>query len=224
MTDGKGNLEAVKRRIKKLLALSKSPNENEAMAALAKARELMGERRLGESECLYTRHTVKATKRPSKWRSVLANAVAPLYYCETFRGEYHGELYFYGDSFDAFMAGEMYRYLSRTIEGMSKRNIRKGASLKYRDKYRLGMACRIAFRIEETGRSASWGPERETKMLAVKKALENEVTLTTEKMKLGAGNAAFRRGVQAGNGISLNRQATGHGGRYLEAHNESYQE
>ena len=215
MTDYK-NLEAVKRRIKKLFALSKSPNENEAMAALAKAQELMKEYRLNESECLYARHTAKATKRLSKWRSVLANAVAPLYCCETFRGEYHGEICFYGDSFDAFMAGEMYRYLSRTIEGISKRNIRKGASLKYRDKYRLGIACRIAFRIEETGRAASWGPERETRILAVKKALENEVDLTTEKMKLGAGNAAFRRGVQAGNGISLNRQATGHGGRYLE--------
>jgi hypothetical protein len=216
MTDGKGKLEAVKKRIKKLLALSKSPNENEAMAALAKAQELMKEYRLGESECLYERHTVKATKRLSRWRSVLANAVAPLYCCETFRSEHHGEIYFYGDSFDAFMAGEMYRYLSRTIEAMSKRNIRKGASLKYRDKYRLGIACQIAFRIEETGRVASWGPEREARMLAVKKALENEVTLTTEKMKLGSGNAAFRRGVQAGNSISLNRQATGHGGRYLE--------
>jgi hypothetical protein len=216
MTDSKGKLETVKKRIKKLLALSKSPNENEAMSALAKAQELMKEYRLGESECLYTQHTVKATKRLSKWRSVLATAVAPLYYCETFRSEYHGEIYFYGDSFDAFMAGEMYRYLSRTIEGMAKRNIRKGASLKYRDKYRLGIACQISIRIEEMGRAASWGPEREAKMLAVKKALENEVSLTTEKMKLGTGNAAFRRGVQAGQGISLNRQATGHGGRYLE--------
>jgi hypothetical protein len=216
MMNREGNLETVKRRVKKLLALSKSPNESEAMAALAKAQELMKERRLGESECLYERHTVKAAKRLSRWRSVLANAVAPLYYCETFRSEYHGEIYFYGDSFDAFMAGEMYRYLSRTIEAVSKRNIRKGASLKYRDKYRLGIACQIAFRIEETGRAASWGPEREARMLAVKKALANEVTLTTEKMKLGASNTAFQRGVQAGKGISLNRQTTGHGGRYLE--------
>jgi hypothetical protein len=216
MTDGKSNLEAVKRRIKKLPALSKSPNESEALAALAKAQELMNEYRLGESECLYARHTVKATKRLSKWRSVLANAVAPLYYCETFRSGYHGEIYFYGDSFDALMAGEMYRYLSRTIEAVAKRNIRKGASLKYRDKYRLGIACQIAFRIEETGRAALWGPERETRMLAVKKALENEVALTTEKMRLGVSGAAFRLGVQAGNGISLNRQATGHSGRYLE--------
>jgi hypothetical protein len=39
-------------------------------------------------------------------------------------------------------------------------------------------------------------------------------------MKVGARDAAFRRGVEAGNGISLNRQATGHGGRYLEAGTE----
>jgi hypothetical protein len=187
------------------------------MAALAKAQELMKEYRLSESECLYTRHTVKATKRLSRWRTVLANAVAPLYYCETFRSEYHGAIYFYGDSFDSFMAGEMYRYLSRTIESMSKRNIRKGVSLKYRDKYRLGIACQISFRIEEQGRAASWGPERETRMVAVREALTNEVTLSTEKMKIDAGSAAFRRGVQAGNGISLTRQAAGHGGRYLEA-------
>jgi hypothetical protein len=215
MTDRRGDLETVKRRIKKLLALSKSPNENEAMAAFEKAQELMKEYRLGEAECLYARHTVKATKRLSKWRSVLANAVAPLYYCETFRSEYHGEIYFYGDSFDALMAGEMYRYLSRTIEAMSRRNIRKGASLKYRDKYRLGIACQIAFRIEETGRAASWGPEGEKKMLAVKKALENELDITTTKFKIASGNTAFRRGVQDGNGISLNRQATGHGGRHI---------
>jgi hypothetical protein len=48
-------LEGIKRRVKKLLALSKSPNENEAVAALEKARALMGEHRLSEGECLYTR-------------------------------------------------------------------------------------------------------------------------------------------------------------------------
>jgi hypothetical protein len=113
----KDNLETVKRRIKKLLALSKSPNEYEAMAALNKAQEIMKEYRLTETECVYERYSVKATKRLSKWRSALANAVAPLYYCEVFRSGYYGEIYFYGDSFDAFMAGEMYR----SCPGLSKR-------------------------------------------------------------------------------------------------------
>ena len=35
------DMEIVKRRVKKLLALSNSPNENEAAAALRKANDLM---------------------------------------------------------------------------------------------------------------------------------------------------------------------------------------
>jgi hypothetical protein len=35
-------LETIRRRVKKLLALSKSPNENEAMVAPEKAQELYG--------------------------------------------------------------------------------------------------------------------------------------------------------------------------------------
>jgi hypothetical protein len=58
-------LEGIKRRVKKLLALPKSPNENEAVAALEKARALMDEYRLTEGECLYTRQSVKAAKRLS---------------------------------------------------------------------------------------------------------------------------------------------------------------
>ena len=37
------NIDIVKRRIQKLLALSKSPNENEAASALKKANEMMEE-------------------------------------------------------------------------------------------------------------------------------------------------------------------------------------
>ena len=43
--------EQIKKKIKKLLALSKSPNENEAMAALEKARKLMEENGLSEQDC-----------------------------------------------------------------------------------------------------------------------------------------------------------------------------
>jgi hypothetical protein len=60
------NPETVKRRVKKLFALSKSPNENEAMAALEKARTLMEEYRLTEGECLYAEERVPAAKRLSK--------------------------------------------------------------------------------------------------------------------------------------------------------------
>jgi hypothetical protein len=212
------DLEGIKRRVKKLLALSASPNENEAAAALEKARALMEEYRLTEGECLYARHTVTATKRLSQWRTVLSNAVAWLYCCETFRNPQRGEICFFGESFDAFMAGEMYRYLSKTLERMAKQNIRKTAKRPYREKYKLGIACRLSDRIYGMGKAASWAPDREHRLLAAKKELENQITLTTKDLKLtGRGSGAFRRGEADGNGISLNRQTTGHGGRYLEA-------
>ena len=204
------------------MALSESPNENEAVAALEKARKLMDEYRLSESECLYVKHSVKATKRLSGWRVNLSDAVAWLNCCETFRTPATGEIYFYGEEFDVFMAGEMYRCLSKTIERMAKQNIRKTASLKYRDKYRLGVACELRWRIRQMGAAAAWAPRRETKLLAVQKAMESEFPLVvTEELKLtGTGNGAFRRGVADGSGISLNRQAAGHGGRYLEGGKE----
>jgi hypothetical protein len=210
-------LEGVKRRVKKLLALSNSPNENEAMAALEKARKLMDEHRLSEGECLYTRHSVRGTKRLSRWRSVLSEAVAWLNCCEALRSPAAGEIIFYGEEFDAFMAGEMYRYLSKTIERMAKLNIRKTAGTEYREKYRLGIACRLGLRIHEMGDAASWAPRRGTKLLAVKKAAESEFRIERDSFTItGTGSTAFKRGVVDGNGVSLNRQATGHGGRYLE--------
>jgi hypothetical protein len=211
------NLEAVKRRVKKLLALSKSPNENGAVAALEKARTLMEEYRLTEGGCLYAEERVPATKRLSKWRTVLSNAVARLYCCATYRGTATGNIIFYGESFDAFIAGEMYRCLSKTVDRMARQNIRKNASMKYREKYRLGMACRLNARMYDLGAAAAWMETRGSKLRAVKEALEKEITIVTKDLKItGRGDNAFKRGAAAGDGVSLNRQATGHGGRFLE--------
>jgi hypothetical protein len=212
------DLSVIKSRIKKLLALSKSPNENEAAAALEKARKIMEEYHFQENECLYTRHSVKAVKRLSKWRSVLGNAVAWLYYCETYRDTGTGEQIFFGDEFDAFMAGEMFGYLVKTIERMAKQNIRKNAKYAFRERYKLGIACQLGVRIKELGADASWAPQREKKLLAVRKAMEGQVTVVTKSVKLigNLSGAAFQRGVRDGKDISLNRQTTGHGGRFIE--------
>jgi hypothetical protein len=212
------NLEAVKRRVKKLLALSKSPNENEAMAAMEKALSLMEEYRLTEAECVYAREAVPGTKRLSKWRAVLSNAVAWLYCCESLRNTGRGQIIFYGNAADAYMAGEMYLYLSKTVERMAKRNIRKPARLKYREKYKLGVASGLGFRIRQLGDSVSWSNTRGRRLAAVTKAMEKEFQVERSKIKItGSGSGAFRRGAAAADGISLNRQATGHGGLYIES-------
>lgn len=212
------NVEIIKKRIRKLLALSKSPNEHEALAALKKAQDLMEEYRLTPAECVYTLNAVKATKRISEWRTVLSNTVAHLYACETFRDASSGEILFYGETFDSFMAKEMYSYLSKTIDRMVKQNVRKSNTLKYKNKYRYGIACRLAIRIHELGQNVSWAPERNSKLSAVKKSLENEkglVITTTGQVKMDKGNRAFKRGMSDGMSISLHRQATARSG-YLE--------
>ena len=208
--------ETIKKRIKKLLALSKSPNENEAMAALQKAQELMEAYRITEAECVYASQAVKATKRESAWRSTLANTVASLYACEALRDVSSGQMIIYGEAFDAFMAKEMYGYLSKTIDRMVKQNVRKRNTLKYKNQYRFGIACRLSVRIDELGQKVSWAPEREHKLLAVKKAAENEFgCITKSKLKTSFNNRAFKRGVADGGTVSLHRQATARNG-YLE--------
>jgi hypothetical protein len=220
------NQEAVKRRVRKLLALSKSRNENEAAAALEKALALMEARRLTEEECLYAKESVPATKGFSRWRAVLSEAVAWLYCCVAYRVVYRdtktgaGEIVFYGESFDAFIAGEMYRYLAKTIERMARRDIRKGAPARYREKYKLGAASRLYDRIHGLGEAAAWTETRGKKLRAVRKAAEQEVSPVTKTFKItGRGDGAFERGEAAGDGVSLNRQAAGHGGRLLEENN-----
>ena len=210
------DVEKAKLRIKKLLALSSSPNGNEAAAAIEKANEIMREHGLSESQCRYERRSVPATKRPSSWRDGIAKSVARLNCCEVFRNSDEGKIYFFGDGFDAFMAGEMYRYLTKTVERMTKTNVRKSAGRQYRENYKTGIAYGLHLKIRDMGASASWGPERDRKTLAVRTALEKDTALASQKYKPSdPKSAGFRRGMAAGEGVSLNRQATGHGGRYL---------
>ena len=206
----------IKKRIKKLLALSKSPNENEAMAALQKAQELMEAYHVTEAECVYASQTVKATKRASAWRSMLANTVASLYACQALHNALSGQMIFYGESFDAFMAKEMYGYLSKTIDRMVKQNMRKRNTLKYKNQYRFGIVYRLAVRIEELRQQVSWAPEREQKLLAAKKAAETEFGIITRReLKTPHSGKAFNRGVADGGAVSLHRQTTARNG-YLE--------
>jgi hypothetical protein len=212
------NIDSIKARVKKLLALSKSPNENEAMAALEKAQELIKVYGLGKSECLYQSVEVKSTKRYVPWRGLIGGAVSWLYNCHHYRDVGHGTFVFTGDSFDAFMAGEMYTYLAKTIERIARQNIRKNAKAKFRRDFKWGMASRLYDRIETLGKACSWAPEREVKIKTISTYVETALGLTsgtaTKKVKLNF--AAVSKGASAANGISLNRQTTASAGRNLE--------
>lgn len=90
MSDDRAQLLA---RIKKCLALAKSANENEAAAALAKARVLMDEYGVDQADVELLDVDEKLVKgggawTPSRWESLLARAVTMAIPCERIvRGE-----------------------------------------------------------------------------------------------------------------------------------------
>ena len=211
-------LESVKRRVKKLLALSKSPNENEAASALRKANELMADYKLtAEQFSDYTKAKVKGTKRFIRWRVVLANAVENLYATYHY-SDHEGNIVFIGEELDVFMSTEMYKYLVKTIDRMAKQNIRKNAKYKYRQSYRAGIASRLYDRMYELGQQCSWRNPKELK--AQKKQIaefvEKQVAIITSKKKFEKVNqTAFSKGNNDANGINLSRQMTGSGTRRI---------
>lgn len=211
-------LESVKRRVKKLLALSKSPNENEAASALRKANELMADYKLtAEQFSEYTKAKVKGTKRLVRWRVVLANAVENLY--ATFHYTDHaGNIVFIGEELDVFMSAEMYKYLVKTTDRMAKQNIRKNAKYKYRQSYRAGIASRLYDRMYELGQQCSWRnpKELETQQKQIAEFVEKQVAIETSKKKFEKANPlAFSKGNNDANGINLSRQMTGSGTRRI---------
>jgi hypothetical protein len=58
---------------------------------------------------------------------------------------------------------------------------------------------------------------RGSRLRAVEEAMKKEISVATVDLNItGRGDNAFKRGAAAGDSISLNRQTTGHGGRFLE--------
>lgn len=206
------NLESVKIKVKKLLALSKSPYENEAALALKKANELIAEYQLDSNQFTeYSEIKVKSTKRFVNWRATLANAVENLYATYHYRDNI-GNIVFIGSELDVFMSSEMYKYLVKTIERMAKQNIRKNAKYKFRQSYKMGVANRLYDRMQELGQSCSW--RNQTELKAQKKQIsefvKKEISIQTKEKKLASLNTtAFVRGFGDGKDINLSRQMTG---------------
>jgi hypothetical protein len=172
-------LEKIKDRVRKLLALSKSNNENEAAAALGKANEIIREYDLDEKDLQFTRVAVKATKLCVPWRTAISNAAGWLYGCYKYHDPETGEFVFTGDPLYVFMAGEMYDYLTKTVERTAKKQIRKNAKSKFRRDFKYGMANRLFDRIYALGELCSWAPQRERMRKSAKEMVKKEIVLTT---------------------------------------------
>ncbi|GAB3443792.1 DUF2786 domain-containing protein [Insolitispirillum peregrinum] len=89
-------------KIKKLLALSASPNEAEAAAALSKAKELMEKHSISDTairlaDITEAKGKASVADRPNRWESDLVDLVARAFGCKTLfaSGEYEPRGYGY---------------------------------------------------------------------------------------------------------------------------------
>jgi len=201
------NLNDIKDKIRKLLALSKSDNENEAASALEKANELLSKYDLDESELIFNSVSVKYVKTYVPWKTVISNAVAWLY--GVYKYKSNGNLVFVGLDIYTFLASEMFEYLIKTIERTAKKKIRKNAKYLFRKSFKYGMADRIYDRIHELGQSCSWAPYRDINIEEAKEFAEKSIELIEVKSlkKIKLNRSALNRGIYHGNNISLARQA-----------------
>lgn len=163
-----------KEKIKKLLALAESPNENEAKAALLKARQLMAEHKLREEDCseFHEREVkdvltdITCSTRREPWITLLSVVIATNYCCKSYRTHVLGKqtLYigFIGLSDDVEICEAVFRYavdcirteiqnIKKTMQHYSKRFVTQEC-----DGYGYGFAVGIKDAFEEQNEE-EWG-------------------------------------------------------------------
>lgn len=126
-------MSAVKEKIAKLLALSTSPNESEAQAALLKARELMAKHKLRPEECQEKQDArvivqtigVECTKMTDTWALALGSIIGKRYCCKVFRHHAHGakkvEVGFVGLADDFEVCRKIYLYAYQCVKSRCER-------------------------------------------------------------------------------------------------------
>jgi len=152
-------------KIKKLLALSNSPNENEAAIALAKAIELCAENNISlsqvkaapDGENIKHKDISKGRTKTPKWETLLATNLADMFNCVCVinNGFHNQKLQFAGYSSDAEICAYVYEFLHRQIpkitrEHMKLKNFRKNARRNaYRLDFMLGVVHSVLYKAKK---------------------------------------------------------------------------
>lgn len=217
------NRKALIEKIKALLAktVANGCTEAEAMAALAKAREMMAAYSVGEGDLAAGGEEVVREARTvsdrDKIRESLATAVGAFCGCQAWIGAFE-TVNFYGFEGDAlfahwlldmladFVARELAHYLERTWKPGTPR-VRRTES----NGFVVGCAGRIAYRLFELANG-------DKARMAIVEASMKKAGIVLADRRGGLRNAddkARRAGVLAGDGAQFNRPVNGEGVRLL---------
>jgi Protein of unknown function (DUF2786) len=224
-------MSAIEERIRKLLALADSPNENEAAAAAEKAQALMlrygielarvaawtGER-LAVDE-----HVVDGRVDP--WRRMLAAAVArsaggQIVWAPDGYSRGQGKIFFYGPSGTVGGMIELYRYLEAQLVVISAaaaatRRERRVHGRTWRSSFLLGAVGRLAHRLDARRPETTETEENGRALVLVKTAVDRKIErrwpeLESPRYRASVAHGAYEAGGHAGKHVDLGDRRLGH--------------
>ena len=206
------NREKIFDRIRKLFWLGKSPNMNEAAAAIKKAEALMSEHGLTFGEVNYVKEDIPGKKRNPGWEGMLFEAVCRANNCQSLlyaRASRHGGnrvdqgRRVVGRDINVFLSIEMFSYLKETVNRLAKREC-GGKGRTYHNDFKVAATIAIAEKLEKYGASVLWAVDRDDEL----KSIDGYIgAVEIRKNIVGYRNGgAFDSGTEAGNGVNLHRQ------------------
>jgi hypothetical protein len=212
--------EVIKERIKKLIALSGSPNEAEASLAMSKCRELMEKYDIRSVDLDETEKTVDVkmvwvkgyNEEHKHWESKLGASIAENFDAQALWKQTEGgwSMIFVATKTDAEFVSYLYKNLRRSISKMAKEYVKDipGDTDSIHYNYCLGMCQTIYYRLMKLYKAI---PDTKAlvpiKKSAIDKALEGWNINPPEKSKI-TDLEAFEKGEEDAEKIGLGRPIT----------------
>jgi uncharacterized protein DUF2786 len=206
-------------KLKKLIALSESPNEAEAASALSKVHLLLAKHSLSISDLddetsSIIEKAVLNKKRLRNWESALLSTVMNATYTEVIHKPSEGKVYIIGREINVAAAENLFSYLHGTIKRISSKYT---TVIKHADSFRYGMVVNINERlksIEELSSAPSGSKEKQIIVsMTGETSSENKNFLDDNYGKIRKKRInsrvdpnSYGLGQKAGSKISLNKQ------------------
>ena len=211
--------QQITERVKKLLRLSQSPNENEALLAHKRAYELMTKYQLSIDMSDLHEIPIKCewVTYPSKfwrWKKILLNYITDLYYCTyIFSSSYKGvhKIGMIGNKLNVQIAKDMYEYLVDAIEKMA---IGYAGCSKW--SYKLGLTMNIVQRISAQKKEVKNDLDKENALIVIEQEYQKQNRNFIDKnhpgikkdraVETNINYYSYERGLNDGDKISINKQ------------------
>jgi hypothetical protein len=225
--------EYILERVAKLLALSTSPNEHEAAAALAKAHAMLAEHNLSLSEVNVDNgdpvieeigHMTAESKVGAQWVRQIWQGTCKLYFCEYAynRGNHRTHHWIIGSTANSKTACAMAEYLTKTIIRLANEASKSHADPyvskgRFNNSFRTGCAMRVISRMRDMRREAETPSKKNPSNLpalykqtqaALDDYSKNTLNTSTNKSRAisASSGAGYKAGREAGDSVGLHTQ------------------